>query len=324
VLTYVPSLPESFQVQMGNIGQHYYDWRYKDAGRGDNGATPAPQPSPGKIQITGAASNPLSLDTAALASRNPQTQNLTIDGQTHIWKGPPLLKLLEEAGGNGHGGRDLPIRYVLATGQNGQRALISWGEIDPIFMGTQAILAYSRDGVNLAGAEAPARLIMPRDKTSARSLFGLARLDVRVITTNTTAGSTLRITGAVQHPLNLTADDLAARNPITVTATYTAGGQIGSFVYKGVPLVRLLNEAGIAATSDKSTRYIVAAGNDGRNAVISWGEIDPDLAGVNVLVAYQQDGVPLGGGIPRLVMPADARGGRYLPYLTSIEVRNAN
>jgi hypothetical protein len=32
VLTYVPSLPKEFQVQMGNIGQHYYDWRYKNAG----------------------------------------------------------------------------------------------------------------------------------------------------------------------------------------------------------------------------------------------------------------------------------------------------
>ena len=29
VLTYVPSAPEGFQVQMGNIGAHYYDWRYK-------------------------------------------------------------------------------------------------------------------------------------------------------------------------------------------------------------------------------------------------------------------------------------------------------
>ncbi len=33
VLTYVPSAPEGFKVQMGNIGQHYYDWRYKDVGK---------------------------------------------------------------------------------------------------------------------------------------------------------------------------------------------------------------------------------------------------------------------------------------------------
>jgi hypothetical protein len=33
VLTYVPSAPTGFKVQMGNIGLHYYDWRYRDAGR---------------------------------------------------------------------------------------------------------------------------------------------------------------------------------------------------------------------------------------------------------------------------------------------------
>jgi len=33
VLTYVPSAPEGFKVQMGNIGQHYYSWRYNDAGK---------------------------------------------------------------------------------------------------------------------------------------------------------------------------------------------------------------------------------------------------------------------------------------------------
>jgi hypothetical protein len=32
VLTYVPTAPAGFKVQMGNIGQHYYDWRYKHAG----------------------------------------------------------------------------------------------------------------------------------------------------------------------------------------------------------------------------------------------------------------------------------------------------
>ena len=32
-LTYVANNPEGFKVEMANIGQHYYDWRYKEAGR---------------------------------------------------------------------------------------------------------------------------------------------------------------------------------------------------------------------------------------------------------------------------------------------------
>ncbi len=46
VLTYVPTNTPAFQVEMGNIGQHYFDWRYKFAGQPPPGtgtpfATPA-------------------------------------------------------------------------------------------------------------------------------------------------------------------------------------------------------------------------------------------------------------------------------------------
>jgi len=37
-LTYTPSNPDAFKVEMGNIGQHYFAWRYP------NGATAAPAP----------------------------------------------------------------------------------------------------------------------------------------------------------------------------------------------------------------------------------------------------------------------------------------
>ncbi|MDQ3705546.1 MAG: hypothetical protein M3437_10055 [Chloroflexota bacterium] len=45
VLTYVPTAPQGFKVQMGNIGQHYYSWRYQDAGKPQVPATPPPYPS---------------------------------------------------------------------------------------------------------------------------------------------------------------------------------------------------------------------------------------------------------------------------------------
>jgi hypothetical protein len=34
VVTYQPDAPQGFKVQMGNIGAHYYDWRYKSAASG--------------------------------------------------------------------------------------------------------------------------------------------------------------------------------------------------------------------------------------------------------------------------------------------------
>jgi hypothetical protein len=41
-LTYTPGNPAGWQVEAGNIGQHYFQWRYGDF-------TPAPEPSPGEI-----------------------------------------------------------------------------------------------------------------------------------------------------------------------------------------------------------------------------------------------------------------------------------
>ena len=46
VLTYTPSNPAGFQVEMGNIGQHYYDWRYNGAGTPRARPTPPPTDTP--------------------------------------------------------------------------------------------------------------------------------------------------------------------------------------------------------------------------------------------------------------------------------------
>lgn len=40
VLTYTPDNPEGWKVEMGNVGRHYYDWRYNNVG----GPVPAPDP----------------------------------------------------------------------------------------------------------------------------------------------------------------------------------------------------------------------------------------------------------------------------------------
>lgn len=49
VLTYTPTNSEGWQVEMGNVGRHYYDWRYNNAGMPSTSpVTPSPsQPDPG-------------------------------------------------------------------------------------------------------------------------------------------------------------------------------------------------------------------------------------------------------------------------------------
>ena len=78
--------------------------------------------------------------------------------------------------------------------------------------------------------------------------------------------------------------------------------------------------------NDKLGIFIVATGSDGYQAVISWGEIDPDFGNQPVLVAYEEQGAPIAedkGGSIRLVVPGDARDGRYVSGLVSLSLRDA-
>jgi hypothetical protein len=64
-LTYVPSNSAGFQVEMGNIGQHYFDWRYRNYGvcPGTVVGTPtAPVPAPSGTP--GASTTPVATGTA--------------------------------------------------------------------------------------------------------------------------------------------------------------------------------------------------------------------------------------------------------------------
>jgi hypothetical protein len=77
IVTYAPNGVPGFKVQMGNIGQHYYDWRYKDAGRPTTQPTPVSQPT-----TTGAQPTATTAPATATATAVPQPQdpNTTCDG----------------------------------------------------------------------------------------------------------------------------------------------------------------------------------------------------------------------------------------------------
>jgi len=64
VLTYVPSAAEGFKVQVNNIGQHYYDWRYNFAGKPAPTPTAVPKTTPTPLPTLG----PTGLTVFAAAS----------------------------------------------------------------------------------------------------------------------------------------------------------------------------------------------------------------------------------------------------------------
>ena len=55
---------------------------------------------------------------------------------------------------------------------------------------------------------------------------------------------------------------------------------------------------------------------------LSLGELDPEFGAAQALIAYAQDGKPLGdSGFARLILPADKDGGRNVMRISAIEVR---
>jgi hypothetical protein len=89
VLTYTPSNPQAFKVEFGNIGQHYYEWRYSGAGTATAPpmtsvptgtvtttatgatATTAASPTTGATTTTAASTTMASPSASAAASGTP-------------------------------------------------------------------------------------------------------------------------------------------------------------------------------------------------------------------------------------------------------------
>lgn len=139
----------------------------------------------------------------------------------------------------------------------------------------------------------------------------------------------LHVGGQVLNPLKLTADDLKnTYTGQTTSVTYLNGTTTVTASFTGVYLRDILDAAELNYNPDQKndtlSMYIVATGSDGYQAIIAYGDIDPNFGNQPILVAYAQDGKPLTDTGPiRLVVPGDSHSGRYVSNLVSLEVRRA-
>jgi len=116
----------------------------------------------------------------------------------------------------------------------------------------------------------------------------------------------------------------------TESVTYTAARVPVSDTYTGTTLWNLIADAGgvttTTAKNDILSKYVVATGSDGYQAVFSLGEIDPMFGNQPVLIAYADTAGQLGptgsDGLARVVVPGDIAGGRYVSDLVSLKVES--
>jgi DMSO/TMAO reductase YedYZ molybdopterin-dependent catalytic subunit len=135
------------------------------------------------------------------------------------------------------------------------------------------------------------------------------------------------VKGDVHERLALTAADIEALPKHTITVTFQAGTTPQTHTYTGALLLDVIDLAGPdfdpAIKNDALAHVVTATGSDGYRATVAWGELDPGFEAKQLLVATSQDGVPLGPAGPRLVVPGDLKGGRYVSDVVSLRLVDA-
>ena len=93
--------------------------------------------------------------------------------------------------------------------------------------------------------------------------------------------------------------------------------------YAGPLLWTLLQRADAVGQEPRGRvrRVVTVTGRDGYSVVLALSEMDPEFEGKQVIVAIQADGMPIGAGELRLVVPGDKRPGRSVRNPVSVVVR---
>ena len=139
--------------------------------------------------------------------------------------------------------------------------------------------------------------------------------------------ASFQVTGDVNAPSTQTVADLAKLPQHKVRVKFLSG-KVERHTYRGRYLYDVVNQAqpdfDPDIKNDKLRFYVAATGSDGYAAIVPWGEIDPDFAGRKVLLAVSEDGRSLAADGPRLVVPRDRHGGRYVSNVVSIRVGDSD
>lgn len=194
-------------------------------------------------------------------------------------------------------------------------------------------IAVTNDSANAALAQKFIDYIMSDDGQKVLTSWNFITYVIppqpATVTLSATAGSAT-VDGQVLNPLTLTVDSLKSDfTSVTENVSFLSGTDTTTASFTGVPLWAIMSAAepnfNADVKNDKLSTYLVVTGTDGYQAVIAWGEIDPDFTGEQIIVAYAENGQPITDtqGPIRLVVPSDKHGGRYVSGVADISLRDA-
>ena len=144
-------------------------------------AAQAAAPASSTLKVTGEVRTPLSLSPDELkAMPRKRVEVKDEDGRAVAYEGVLVGEILKRAGakvGSDMRGNAVAT-YVVASASDGYQVVFSLAEVDPVFTGSEVIVADTIDGKPLFAYQGPFRIVAPRDTRPARSIRMLERLEV--------------------------------------------------------------------------------------------------------------------------------------------------
>ncbi|SIR96049.1 hypothetical protein [Williamsia sterculiae] len=263
------------------------------------------------VTVSGAVTDPATYSLEALdalpqvsvaSTRAPGTSVAGVSLQTLVTKGSPRL----DAGKN-------PLLRVAVTVRGiGRAVTFTLGELDAGFGDHPAVLTSATSG----SATTRADLVVPGDRTAARSVFGVSRVEVSL----TPPGPVTASAGGVDvvegnRTVTVPSTVLARLPQHRETVSFNASGVTTSRTFVGPDLAVALGAVGVFPPA--FTSVLTVTGTDSYAADVTLGEAF--FGGRPLLLALSENGTRLPH--PRLVTVGDKKGGRYVTDTTSVTAR---
>ncbi|MDP9868567.1 MULTISPECIES: molybdopterin-dependent oxidoreductase [Streptosporangium] len=179
-----------------------------------------------------------------------------------------------------------------------------------------------------AAATAIALLVALTPATAAAAaptvVAGPSSIQQAVTGTASARAVTVKIRGHVDHPRSFTVARLRSLPQHTVHVRYETSHGPEKHTFTGPLLSEVLKPAkpriDAGAKNAHLRLFVTATGSDGYRATVAWAELDAAFSGRKVLLAVAQDGSKLDKEGPRLVVPGDVKGGRYVSGVVRLYV----
>ena|ERR1700761_2176028 len=135
--------------------------------------------------------------------------------------------------------------------------------------------------------------------------------------------ATVKITGEVTTPLNLTHEEFAQMKQTEVVRKDRDGN---NHTYSGVVLAAILQKAGVTLGKDlrgeNLTKYVLCEASDGYMVTFALAELDADFTDRQIILADKIDGKPLaaGDGPFRIIVQDEKKPARCMKQVTAIKI----